>query len=282
MNQQKFNKKELIQNAKIEREIITTYRREIWSKFVKAVKEFKLINEGDKIAVCISGGKDSMLLAKCMQEFNKHNDVNFDVEFICMDPGYSEKNRQKILNNAKILNIPINMFETRIFEAVDKIDNRPCYLCARMRRGYLYRKAQELGCNKIALGHHFDDVIETVLMGILYSGQMQTMMPKLHSTEHEGMELIRPFYFVREDDIIKWRDNNELEFLRCACKITEKNEKEIASKREEMKRLINELKKNYDKIDMNIYNSTKRINLDTIISYTKDGKEYNFLDNYDI
>lgn len=268
----------------IEREIITTYRREIWSKFVKAVKEFKLINEGDKIAVCISGGKDSMLLAKCMQEFCRHNDVNFKVEFICMDPGYSIKNRQKILDNAELLNIPINIFETKIFEAVDKIDNRACYLCARMRRGYLYRKAKELECNKIALGHHFDDVIETVLMGILYSGQMQTMMPKLHSTEHEGMELIRPFYFVREDDIIRWRDNNKLEFLKCACKITERNEalniEQIESKREKMKRLIKELKKDYDKIDMNIYNSTKKINLDTIISYIKDDKEINFLDKY--
>lgn len=268
----------------IEREIITKYRRGIWSKFVKAIKEFELIKEGDKIAVCISGGKDSMLLAKCMQEFCKHNDVNFGVEFICMDPGYSEKNRQKILDNSKLLNVPINMFETRIFEAVDKIEDRACYLCARMRRGYLYRKAKELGCNKIALGHHFDDVIETVLMSILYSGQMQTMMPKLHSTEHEGMELIRPFYFVREDDIIKWRDDNKLEFLKCACKITERNQalniEEVGSKREEMKRLIKELKKNYDKVDMNIYNSTKKINLDTIISYTKDGKEFNFLDEY--
>ena len=276
--------KQLTNSEQIEREIITTFRKEIWSKFVKGVKDFKLINEGDKIAVCISGGKDSMLLAKCMQEFCKHNDVNFEAEYICMDPGYSEKNRQKILDNAKLLNIPINMFKTRIFEAVDKVDDRACYLCARMRRGYLYRKAKELGCNKIALGHHFDDVIETVLMGILYSGQMQTMMPKLHSTEHERMELIRPFYFVREEDIIKWRDKNNLEFLRCACKITERNEamhiEEVGSKREEMKRLIKQLKQNYDKVDMNIYNSTKAINLDTIISYKKDGVEYNFLDNY--
>ena len=264
----------------IEREIITTYRKTIWAKFVKAVKEFKLINEGDKIAVCISGGKDSMLLAKCIQEFCKHNDVNFEAEYICMDPGYSKQNREKIIKNAEILNIPIKIFETKIFEAVDKIDDRVCYLCARMRRGYLYRKAKEYGCNKIALGHHFDDVIETVLMGILYSGQMQTMMPKLHSTEHEGMELIRPFYFVREDDIIKWRDNNKLSFLRCACKVTEKSENEITSKRDEMKRLIKELKLNYDRIDMNIYNSTKSINLDTIISYKKDGKEISFLDNY--
>ena len=261
----------------IERGIITTYRKDIWSKFVKAIKEFKMINEGDKIAVCISGGKDSMLLAKCMQEFQKHNDVNFDVEFICMDPGYSKQNRQKIIDNAKLLNVPINMFETRIFEAVEKIDDRACYLCARMRRGYLYRKAQELGCNKIALGHHFDDVIETVLMGILYSGQFQTMMPKIVSTAHKGMELIRPFYFVREEDIIKWRDKNNLEFLRCACKISEKNEalniEDVGSKREEMKRLIKQLKGLYENADMNIYNSTKRVNLETIISYIEDGKE---------
>jgi len=268
----------------IEKELITKYRRGIWSKFVKAVKEFKLINEGDRIAVCISGGKDSMLLAKCMQEFCKHNDVNFEVEFICMNPGYSENNKQKILDNAKFLNIPINMFETRIFEAVEKIDNRACYLCARMRRGYLYRKAKELGCNKIALGHHFDDVIETILMSILYSGQTKTMMPKLHSTEHEGMELIRPFYFVREDDIIKWRDDNNLEFINCACKITEKNKEqnieEVGSKREEMKRLIKQLKELNDVVDLNIYNATKKINLETVISYMKDDEEISFLDNY--
>ena len=268
----------------VEREIVTTYRKSILTKLIKAVKEFQMVNEGDKIAVCISGGKDSMLLAKCMQEFQKHNDVNFELEFICMDPGYSKENRQKIVDNAKLLNIPINMFKTNIFETVEKIDDGACYLCARMRRGYLYRKAQELGCNKIALGHHFDDVIETVLMGIFYSGQMQTMMPKVKSTAHEGMELIRPFYYVREEDIIKWRDKNGLEFLRCGCKVAEKNValnvQDVGSKREEMKRLIKQLKKGYDNIDINIFNSTKRVNLNTIISYIKDGKEYNFLDDF--
>ena len=199
------------------------FRKSIWVKFVKGIKEFKMINKGDKIAVCISGGKDSMLLAKCIGELQKHSDEDFEAEYICMDPGYSSKNRQKILDNAKLLGIPLTIFETRIFEAVDKVDDRACYLCARMRRGYLYRKAKEMGCNKIALGHHFDDVIETILMGMLYGTQFQTMMPKLHSTNFEGMELIRPLYFVKEADIIKWRDKNKLEFINCACKITEKN-----------------------------------------------------------
>lgn len=266
----------------IERGIITTYRKNIWSKFVKAIKEFEMIKQGDKIAICISGGKDSMLLAKCMQEFQKHNEVDFEIEFICMDPGYSPKNKQKILDNAKLLNIPIKMFESDIFDTVERLDDRVCYMCARMRRGYLYRKAQSLGCNKIALGHHFDDVIETVLMGMFYGAQMQTMMPKLHSSKHEGMELIRPLYFVKENDVIKWRDDNNLEFIKCACKITEKNAiSHNGSKREEMKQLINELRKKYEKIDMNIYNSTKKVNLSTLISYIKDGKEYNFLDKYD-
>lgn len=266
----------------IERGIITIYRKNIWSKFVKAIKEFEMIKQGDKIAICISGGKDSMLLAKCMQEFQKHNEVDFEIEFICMDPGYSQKNKQQILDNAKLLNIPIKMFESDIFDTVERLDDRVCYMCARMRRGYLYRKAQSLGCNKIALGHHFDDVIETVLMGMFYGAQMQTMMPKLHSSKHEGMELIRPLYFVKENDVIKWRDDNNLKFIKCACKITEKNAiSHNGSKREEMKQLINELRKKYDKIDMNIYNSTKKVNLSTLISYIKDGKEYNFLDEYD-
>ena len=260
------------------------FRKSIWVKFVKGIKEFKMINKGDKIAVCISGGKDSMLLAKCIQELQKHSDEDFEAEYICMDPGYSTKNRQKIIENAKLLGIPLTMFETRIFEAVDKIDDRACYLCARMRRGYLYRKAKEMGCNKIALGHHFDDVIETVLMGMFYGTQFQTMMPKLHSTNFEGMELIRPLYFVKEADIIKWRDKNGLEFINCACKITEKNKsqniKEVGSKREEMKRLLKKLRETNEDVDMNIYNSTKKVNLDTIISYMKDGEEVSFLDNY--
>ena len=282
------------------------FRKTIWVKFVKGIKEFKMINKGDKIAVCISGGKDSMLLAKCIQELQKHSDEDFEAEYICMDPGYSSKNRQKIIENAKLLEIPLTMFETRIFEAVDKIDDRACYLCARMRRGYLYRKAKEMGCNKIALGHHFDDVIETILMGMFYGTQFQTMMPKLHSTNFEGMELIRPLYFVKEADIIKWRDKNGLVFINCACKITEKNhfadeitkknrlaneeagsrnctkeiKTEFGSKREEMKRLLKQLRETNKDVDMNIYNSTKKVNLDTIISYMKDGEEISFLDNY--
>ena len=260
------------------------FRKTIWVKFVKGIKEFKMINKGDRIAVCISGGKDSMLLAKCIQELQKHSDEDFEAEYICMDPGYSSKNRQKIQDNAKLLGIPLNVFETRIFEAVDKVDDRACYLCARMRRGYLYRKAKEMGCNKIALGHHFDDVIETILMGMFYGTQFQTMMPKLHSTNFEGMELIRPLYFVKEADIINWREKNGLEFINCACKITEKNKAQnlenIGSKREEMKRLLKQLRETNEDVDMNIYNSTKKVNLDTIISYMKDGREVSFLEDY--
>ena len=260
------------------------FRKTIWVKFVKGIKEFKMINKGDRIAVCISGGKDSMLLAKCIQELQKHSDEDFESEYICMDPGYSSKNRQKIQDNAKLLGIPLNVFETRIFDAVDKVDDRACYLCARMRRGYLYRKAKEMGCNKIALGHHFDDVIETILMGMFYGTQFQTMMPKLHSTNFEGMELIRPLYFVKEADIINWREKNGLDFINCACKITEKNKAQnlenIGSKREEMKRLLKQLRETNEDVDMNIYNSTKKVNLDTIISYMKDGREVSFLEDY--
>lgn len=215
----------------------------------------------------------------------KHRQVNFDLVFLVMDPGYSPINRQKIINNAKLLNIPITMFESNIFEAVEKIDDHPCYVCARMRRGYLYRKAQELGCNKIALGHHFDDVIETILMGMLYGAQMQTMMPKLHSTFHEGMELIRPLYYVKEADIIRWKERNDLHFIQCACRFTEHctmcDNGGGGSKREEMKKLIKQLRSVYDKVDMNIYNSTKNVNLNTIISYVKDGKVHHFMDDYD-
>lgn len=266
----------------IEREIITTYRKNIWSKFVKAIKEFKMINEGDKIAVCISGGKDSMLLAKCMQEFQKHNEVNFEAIFLVMNPGYSEEHKQKIIDNAKLLNIPITMFETQIFESVNRIENSPCYICARMRRGYLYRKAKALGCNKIALGHHFDDVIETILMSMIYGAQFKTMLPKLRSTSVEGMELIRPLYFVKEEDIIRWKDKNKLEFIQCACKVSEKNAIDsTGSKRHEMKNLLKQLRISYEKADINIYNSTKKVNLDTLISYVKDGEEHYFLDEYD-
>lgn len=268
----------------IERTIITTYRKTIWAKFVKAIIEYEMIQDGDKIAVCISGGKDSMLLAKCLEELKKHGKNNFELEFIVMNPGYNEINKQKIIQNSKLLNIPITMFETDIFARVEKMEDHECYLCARMRRGYLYKKAQELGCNKIALGHHFDDVIETVLMGMIYAGKMQTMMPKLKSTSHPGMELIRPLYLVREEDIISWKEKNHLEFIKCACKITERQANlkldETQSKREETKKLIKQLKTKYKNADINIFNSTKNINLDTILSYKKDRKSINFLDEY--
>ena len=268
----------------IERTIIKTYRKEIWARFVKAIKDYRMVNEGDKIGVCISGGKDSFLMAKCFQELKRHSDVNFEVEFICMDPGYNEKNREMIEKNAELLNIPITIFETDIFSRVVNIEDSPCYLCARMRRGYLYNKAQELGCNKIALGHHFDDVIETVLMGMFYGAQFQTMMPKLHSTNHPEMELIRPMYFIREEDIITWKNYNDLKFLQCACKFTEdytKNKKEDNSKRLKMKKLIKELKKDYNNIDVNIFQSTQNVNLDTIISYKQKDKIKHFLDGYE-
>ena len=244
-----------------------------------------MIKDGDKIAVCISGGKDSMLLAKCMQELKRHRQMEFELVFLVMDPGYNEINRQKIISNAKLLDIPITIFNSNIFEVVEKIDDHPCYLCARMRRGYLYKKAKEMGCNKIALGHHFDDVVETILMGMLYGAQMQTMMPKLHSTFHEGMELIRPLYYVKEADIIEWRNHNELHFIQCACRFTEHctmcDNGGGGSKREEMKKLLKQLRSVYDKVDMNIYNSTKNVNLNTLISYVKDGQVHHFLDDYD-
>lgn len=267
----------------IERTIIKNYRKKIWNKFVKGVKEYEMIKDGDKIAVCISGGKDSMLLAKCMQELKRHGEMEFDLKFLCMNPGYSEENKEKILKNAEILNIPLTMFETDIFERVEKIKDHPCYICARMRRGYLYNNAKELGCNKIALGHHFDDVIETILMGMLYGAQMQTMMPKLHSTFHEGMELIRPLYYVKETDIIAWALKNELNFIKCACKITEKNscDSEEGSKREEVKKLIRELRQKNKYIDTNILRSAQNVNLDTIISYRRKDEVHHFLDNYD-
>ncbi|MCI9063592.1 MAG: tRNA 2-thiocytidine biosynthesis protein TtcA [Clostridia bacterium] len=265
----------------IERTIITTYRNKIWSKFIKGIVEYEMIQDGDKIAVCISGGKDSMLLAKCFQELKKHGKNNFDLEFIVMNPGYNEINKQKIIENSKILDIPITMFETDIFDRVVRIDNRPCYICARMRRGYLYKKAQELGCNKIALGHHFDDVIETILMGMLYGAQMQTMMPKLKSTSHPGMELIRPLYFVKESDIISWKEKNKLEFIQCACRFTEDYVGgNVDSKREEMKELIKNLRKKYPNVDMNILKSTENVNLDTLLSYRRGDETHNFLDEY--
>lgn len=265
----------------IERTIITKYRKDIWNKFTKGITEYDMIQDGDKIAVCISGGKDSMLMAKCFQELKKHGKNNFDLEFLVMNPGYNEINKQKIISNAEILNIPITMFETDIFDRVENIDDHPCYLCARMRRGHLYEKAKELGCNKIALGHHFNDVVETILMGMFYGAQVQTMMPKVCSTSHPGMQLIRPLYFVREEDIIRWANRNELDFIKCACKVTAKSAIDCEnSKREEMKNLVKKLKENYENIDVNIFNSVKNVNLDTIISYRKKDDYHHFLDDY--
>lgn len=268
----------------IEKSIVTVYRKKIWKKFVQAINDYDMIQDGDKIAVCISGGKDSMLMAKCFQELKRHRKLNFDLVFLVMDPGYNDINRKKIIDNANILNIPITIFETNIFSAVEKIEDHPCYVCARMRRGYLYKKAKELGCNKIALGHHFDDVIETILMGMIYGAQMQTMMPKLHSTFHPGMQLIRPMYLVKEADIINWQIRNNLEFIKCACKVTEISENvenEEKSKRAEIKKLIESFRKTNKYIDKNIFRSAQNVNLDTLISYKKGDKVYHFLDEYD-
>ena len=267
----------------VERSIIKKYRKEIWSKFVRAIKEYKLINEGDKIAVCISGGKDSFLMAKCFQEIKKHGKIKFDVKYISMNPGYNKRNLELIHYNSKILNIPIKIFESDIFRVAEKIGGTsPCYLCARMRRGWLYSKAKELGCNKIALGHHFDDVIETILMSILYGAEIKTMMPKLHSTNFEGMELIRPLYLIKEKDIISWSKKNDLKFLNCACKFTEEASiDENKSKRKEIKRLIEHYKKINPNIDINIFRSVENVNLDAIIGYRTKNQKHNFLDNYD-
>jgi len=278
-------KRKLEKYQEVEQSIITTYRKAIWSRFIQAINEYKLIEDGDKIAVCISGGKDSMLMAKCFQELKRHGKDNFEVEYICMNPGYNERNRQKIEENAKLLNVPIKFFDTNIFNVVTRIENNPCYICARMRRGYLYNYARDLGYNKIALGHHFDDVIETILMGMLYGSQVQTMMPKLHSTFHKGMELIRPMYFVNEADVISWAKKNDLEFLQCACKFTEEytrtNNKEGESKRKEVKDLIANLRKINPKVDINIFRSVENVNLDTIISYRRGEEFHHFLDDYE-
>ena len=268
----------------IERGLITTYRKNIWSKFVKAVMDFKMIEDGDKIAVCISGGKDSMLMAKCFQEIKRHRKMDFDLKFIVMDPGYNELNRNKIIENAKLLNIPIEIFETPIFNSVVRIENNPCYICARMRRGYLYEKAKKLGCNKIALGHHFDDVIETILMGMFYGGQLQTMMPKILSTSHPGMELIRPLYYVEEKDILAWKEYNDLRFLQCACRFTEKAEIEdeiSPSARLNIKNLIKELKMKIPDIENHIFKSIHNCNVDTMVGWKYKGKNYDFNEVYE-
>lgn len=269
-------------SKQVEESIRKKFHKEIFSKFCKAINKYDLISPNDKIAVCISGGKDSMLMAKLFQELKRHNKFHFELVFLVMNPGYNQKNIEKIQKNAQIMNIPITIFETNIFENVYYIDKSPCYICARMRRGHLYNKAKELGCNKIALGHHFDDVIETILMGILYSGQFQTMMPKLHSTNFEGMTLIRPMYLIREKDIIRWRDYNGLQFLQCACKFTEevKNEN-ISSKRQKVKQLIARISSEDPEIEGNIFSSVENVNLSTIISYKdKSGAVHNFLDDF--
>lgn len=269
----------------IERSIIKKFRKSIWNPFILAVKRYELIKEGDRIAVCISGGKDSMLLAKLMQELHRHSDVPFELKFLVMDPGYNAANREKIESNARLLHIPITVFETDIFEIADSVTQSPCYLCARMRRGHLYSKAKELGCNKIALGHHFSDVIETTLLGMFYGSQLQAMLPKLHSTNFEGMELIHPMYCIHEEDVVAWRNYNNLEFIQCACRFTEKytlcsNEGGI-SKRQEIKQLIKKLKAENPLIEKSIFNSIHSVCLDTMLGYKSKGVEHSFLDDYD-
>ena len=268
----------------IERSIITTYRKEIWSKFVKAVSDYKLIEENDNVMVCISGGKDSFLLAKCIQELQRHGNVKFNAHYVVVDPGYNEYNRNFILDNAKILNIPLEMFESDIFDVVANVDSKsPCYLCARMRRGYLYNHAKELGCNKIALGHHFDDVIETTLLSMFYGAEIKTMMPKLHSDNYEGIDLIRPLYLVKEASIIAWKNYNELTFINCACRFTEGCSliNDGTGKRKEMKELVKNLRKINPSVDANIFKAMDNVNMNCILSWHKDGVNHSFLDDYD-
>ena len=276
--------RELEKYQLIERSIIKRFRKQIWNPFIQGIKRYQMIQAGDHIAVCMSGGKDSMLLAKLMQQLQKYSDVPFELTFLVMDPGYNEVNRQKIIDNAALLKIPITIFKSQIFEVVDKVDQSPCYLCARMRRGHLYKKAQEFGCNKIALGHHFSDVVETTLMGMLYGAQIQAMMPKLHSTNFPGMELIRPMYCVHEDQIISWKNYNDLEFIQCACRFTEQyslSENQIgSSKRQEIKLLLKKLKKDNPQVEKHIFQSIHCVNLNTLIGYKKNGIEYSFLDDY--
>lgn len=271
----------IIENKDIERSITKKFKSTIWKRFIHSIDEYKLIQPNDKIAVCISGGKDSMILAKCMQLLKKHWNIDFEIEFICMDPGYKKENRDLIESNAKLMEIPIHFFDTKIFDIVANIKESPCYLCARMRRGYLYEYAKSLGCNKIALGHHFNDAVETILLSMFYGAEYKTMMPKLKSTNHKGMELIRPLYLVREDDIIHWANYNNLKFLQCACKLTEGVKVgELSSKRKEIKDLIATLKQTNPSIDWNIFNSIHKVNLDTVIGYIKNGEKKFFLDEY--
>ena len=268
----------------IERSLITKFRKDIWSRFIKGIAEYELINEGDNIMVCISGGKDSFLLAKCIEELQKHGKYKFTAHYVVMDPGYNEYNRSFIEDNAKILNLPVEFFESNIFDVVaEEFDKNPCYMCARMRRGYLYKKAQDLGCNKIALGHHFDDVIETTLLSMFYGSEVKTMLPKLHSDNFEGIDLIRPLYFVKESAIIAWKNYNDLTFINCACRFTEGCSliNDGTSKRKEIKELIKKLKKTNPNIDNNIFKALDNVNLDCIIGWTKDKEKHTFLEEFD-
>ncbi len=263
----------------IERSIIKRYRKVLWTKFIKAIKDFKLVEDGDKIAVAISGGKDSLLMAKMFQELQKHSPIKFELEFIAMDPGFHESNRELLLSNCQYLNIPVKFFESGIFEIVDKVaQDYPCYLCARMRRGSLYNKAKELGCNKLSLGHHFNDVIETTMLNVLYSGNFKTMKPKLKSTNFEGLELIRPLYYIEEENIKKYTRNNGLTVMNCGCIVAAQK---TSSKRKEVKDLIAELKKNFNEVDKSIFQAGQNVNLDSIVGWEKKGKKYSFLDIYD-
>ena len=270
----------------IEKSLKKKYRSSIWCRFTSGINEYQLVKEGDKIAVCSSGGKDSMLMAKLFQELKKHNKFEFELVFLVMDPGYNPINREMIKKNLKLLNIEATIFESQIFDSVADIEKSPCYLCARMRRGHLYHHAKELGCNKIALGHHYDDVIETILMGMLYGGQIQTMMPKLKSSNFENMELIRPMYLIREEAIISWKLHNDLQFIQCACRFTENcmisDNEGGASKRLEMKTMLKKFRQTSPYIESNIFKSVENVNLNTIISYKKDGVKHHFLENFDV
>jgi tRNA 2-thiocytidine biosynthesis protein TtcA len=278
-------RRELEPYEKIERSIITKYRKELWHPFIDAVAKYQLVNEGDRIAVCISGGKDSFCMAKLMQELERHGKVKFEAVYLVMDPGYNEINRAKIESNAALLHVPIQIYESNIFDVANSQDHSPCYLCAKMRRGWLYNKAKELGCNKIALGHHFDDVIETTVMSMFYSSQIRAMLPKLHSDHFEGMELIRPMYKVHEQDIIAWRRYNELEFIQCACRFTENcsicDNGGGGSKRQEIKNLIRRMKRDTPDLDQSIFNAIHSVCLDTMPGWTYHGKEHSFLEDYD-
>jgi len=270
-----------VENVNIEKSINKTYRKTIFRPFIEAIKEFELIKPNDKIAVCISGGKDSFLLAKCIQELQKHGQISFNAEYVVMDPGYQESNLQLIIENARRMNIPIQLFSTEIFDIVVSIERSPCYLCARMRRGHLYAKARELGCNKIVLGHHFDDVVETILMNMLYSGQIKTMLPKLHSKNFAGLELIRPLYLVKEEDIKQFWAFHKAVFLQCACRFTEQalNEQKV-SKRKEMKQLLQQFRQSSPIIEQHIFRSVENVRLDTIVGYHKGEKYHSFLEDY--